>query len=1214
MDDTLFSATLHILALCFLVHWIARGSLFKSFVAFNLALLLLPVFPPTGLEFEKIEIKTEEPVIDKSLIRPFKSLRVLLKSELPGPESIVFTENGNVITGLEDGRVVKFDPRSDSSPGTIVRTGTDCTNKFICPPDVGRPVGIRLDKSGTHAILADAYRGILRVSLRDGKVETIISMDDMIDDRPAKFPDDCDIGRDGTIYWSDAAGMSTLNNLFIELLSDGYGRLIATNPKTKTSRVLVTNIRFANGVQLTSDESAVLVVETGNFRILKYHLKGPKNGTVEVFADTPFAPDNIRPNGRGGYLVGQVTRPDPGNIDIFRFVSSSTYLRRYLARFLYVIDVALNVVGQFFPNSYAFHVAQEQLVNGGQLLGSRMYGSALELNDDGSIVALYEGLGYPMVSQAYWQDSFTDIPDAERCLSDVAKEPNSQSQFTVGKSILRKFIQVVLSRRSPGFLEGENNVFIQNLEPQDIFARYLNFTNNSVTNTFSTSTAVQEFLHSIAAVDSGQRLQNDLFHFDGTKIKESNAKLIELYKLIFFATQNLEEFPSDLQFLRNPLATILHGIMKFYSRSTWIEQGNKEIADVLGLPWRQSSPLLEIETDATCETTCESTSQEGFCENNVILDRKLSSGVWGKGETGQCKVGGVFDKDGSDAATGINKDSTVPCLSPHGDFHETAVDLAKRESESFLYLMRSLVGFESFENVLGLESAPPLVLVVSFRDAIRSIVRPGIQKFLDAAKEIPLLLLVHTSRSPTNTEIMVHRGRNKEEFLKEFDSLTLDNSFTYSSIAAALKNSPDGSHVLVIAREVESDGSSYDTSLKAIADLARRKRCRPVLKLKYATIMGCNEKITFQVDKTISVHFLDDGGWRENLIALARLSNGITLEKDTTATADDYEAVIRYVTMPLLPVLKLKYTKDIIGCNDNIAFQVDKTVKSIDVLAVGKRKDDNCKPFIRADGSNKSDLINLLDDRRVQVLVNIDAGTRRLLWVRIDVEHLSFGKWELSGLEFDDDYLFGTHSSPTSNHKSNGYLSLLLSTLELGGATTGYLSLLLSTLELGGATTGCLSLLLSTLELGGWVRITANSSLNFFTTDLLKEDSAHRPYWHPLTRAPFTNDGTSSLHGYVMRNKSDEVDNLLVRWRKLDDSSPTTEWSEDVEFHESSREFFVPLDSASIDSTNKEIKPLVLEGKVLGDIAMPREYCNHVPQGLSVEIQQMSPVDPSLFP
>lgn len=75
-------------------------------------------------------------------------------------------------------------------------------------------------------------------------------------------------------------------------------------PQSKHISVLLSNLTFPNGVALSKDGNYILIVETTNCRVLRYWLETPKAGTLEIFADLPGFPDNIKRSPRGGFWVG----------------------------------------------------------------------------------------------------------------------------------------------------------------------------------------------------------------------------------------------------------------------------------------------------------------------------------------------------------------------------------------------------------------------------------------------------------------------------------------------------------------------------------------------------------------------------------------------------------------------------------------------------------------------------------------------------------------------------------------------------------------------------------------------------------------------------------------------------------------------------------------------------------------------------------------------
>lgn len=172
----------------------------------------------------------------------------------------------------------------------------------------GRPLGIEYDKAG-NLIVADAIRGLLQIA-PDGDVTVLV---DEVEGKPVTYADDLDIASDGMIYFTDATTAfpaseykGTLSASLLEILEHkGNGRLIQYNPSTHDAVVLMDRLVFANGVALSADNRYVLVNETGSYRVLRYWLKGERQGTHDVFIDNlPGFPDNISRTRDGNFFVG----------------------------------------------------------------------------------------------------------------------------------------------------------------------------------------------------------------------------------------------------------------------------------------------------------------------------------------------------------------------------------------------------------------------------------------------------------------------------------------------------------------------------------------------------------------------------------------------------------------------------------------------------------------------------------------------------------------------------------------------------------------------------------------------------------------------------------------------------------------------------------------------------------------------------------------------
>ena len=206
-----------------------------------------------------------------------------------GPESIAFDDEGLMYTTNADGRLIVLN-RDGSNPVDYAQTG-------------GRPLGLKFDSQG-NLIVADAYKGLLSIDTT-GEITVLTTEYDGV---PFLITDDLDIASDGTIYFSDASFVYNLAN-YTKDYGQSNGRLLAYDPATKQTHLLLDDLFFANGVALAPDESYVLVSETWEKHITRYWLTGPHVGQEEIFSDLKgfgigdLYPDNITYNGDSVFWV-----------------------------------------------------------------------------------------------------------------------------------------------------------------------------------------------------------------------------------------------------------------------------------------------------------------------------------------------------------------------------------------------------------------------------------------------------------------------------------------------------------------------------------------------------------------------------------------------------------------------------------------------------------------------------------------------------------------------------------------------------------------------------------------------------------------------------------------------------------------------------------------------------------------------------------------------
>lgn len=207
-----------------------------------------------------------------------------------GPEDVVLDAQGRIITGLEDGRILRI-----SEQGRRIDT---IANTY------GRPLGIELFADG-NLLVCDAKLGLLRVHPDSAQVDVLLNQ---VAGRRLLFCNNAAIARDGTIYFSDSSRRHGIEFWRAEIMEhSGTGRLLRLTPDGRVD-VLMDGLEFANGVALAPDESFVTVAETGAYRLQRYWLQGPRKGSTDVLIDNLAGfPDNISTGSDGLIWVTQAS-------------------------------------------------------------------------------------------------------------------------------------------------------------------------------------------------------------------------------------------------------------------------------------------------------------------------------------------------------------------------------------------------------------------------------------------------------------------------------------------------------------------------------------------------------------------------------------------------------------------------------------------------------------------------------------------------------------------------------------------------------------------------------------------------------------------------------------------------------------------------------------------------------------------------------------------
>jgi sugar lactone lactonase YvrE len=255
------------------------------------------------------------PYQQNALLSKTERLSLGTGSPSPGagfaPEDVALDSQNRIYTGLDDGRIMRLE--------------ADGTKPEVFSNTHGRPLGLAFDSSG-NLIVADAVKGLLSIA-PDGAVTVLTTTADGV---AFGCTNDLDVAADGTIYFTDATSKFPLSNFTADLLEHGgNGRFLAYDPKTKTTRMLLRDLSFANGVAVSPDQSFVLVVETGAYRIHRLWLNGSKQGQADIFIDNlPGFPDGISSNGKDKFWLALVTPRD----QVLDKLLPHPFLRKVIAR------------------------------------------------------------------------------------------------------------------------------------------------------------------------------------------------------------------------------------------------------------------------------------------------------------------------------------------------------------------------------------------------------------------------------------------------------------------------------------------------------------------------------------------------------------------------------------------------------------------------------------------------------------------------------------------------------------------------------------------------------------------------------------------------------------------------------------------------------------------------------------------------------------------
>ncbi|WP_405877792.1 SMP-30/gluconolactonase/LRE family protein [Streptomyces sp. NBC_00005] len=235
-----------------------------------------------------------------------------------GPEDVVADAHGRVLTGVEDGRILRIDGLNGPSAARVE----------VLAETGGRPLGLELLPDDA-LLVCDAELGLLRVDLREGIVRILA---DSVAGERLRFCSNVVALADGSVCFTVSSRRYPLDQWIGDLVEHtGTGRLLRLAPGSENPEVLLEGLQFANGLALSADESFLVVAETGACRLTRYWLTGDRAGHGEPFVENlPGMPDNLWRGAPDGPIWVSLAGPRVPPLDLLHRTAPA--VRRAAAR------------------------------------------------------------------------------------------------------------------------------------------------------------------------------------------------------------------------------------------------------------------------------------------------------------------------------------------------------------------------------------------------------------------------------------------------------------------------------------------------------------------------------------------------------------------------------------------------------------------------------------------------------------------------------------------------------------------------------------------------------------------------------------------------------------------------------------------------------------------------------------------------------------------
>ena len=218
--------------------------------------------------------------------------------KIEAPEDVILDRHDNLYAGSRHGDVIRFFAPDYQRMEVFAHIG-------------GQPLGLAFDRDDNLNVCIGGmglYRITPQQEVQRVTDETNRSWHSINDDSRLRLADDLDIADDGRIFFSEATTRYEMHEWPVDgLEARGNGRIVCWDPRDNSTRTVLRNLRFPNGVAIASNRQSILFAETWGCCIKRYWFDGPKTGQVEMVIDNlPGYPDNINLASDGHYWLALV--------------------------------------------------------------------------------------------------------------------------------------------------------------------------------------------------------------------------------------------------------------------------------------------------------------------------------------------------------------------------------------------------------------------------------------------------------------------------------------------------------------------------------------------------------------------------------------------------------------------------------------------------------------------------------------------------------------------------------------------------------------------------------------------------------------------------------------------------------------------------------------------------------------------------------------------